>query len=290
MNCLVTGGAGFIGSHLTAALLKRGDSVRVLDNLSTGHQQNIPDGAEFHFGSILAPLEELKSVFNGIDAVFHFAANPSVRASVKDPMETHMTIANGTVNVLEAARAAGVKRFVLASSCSVYGQRQSCFTAEDEQWTPLSPYGVAKACAEHSCCLFSPHFESTTVLRFFNIWGERQAGGFVVPAIRKAKETGELFNLSGFKVCRDFVHVDDAVRATLEASDLPGSFRLLNVGSGRGTLIKDLLTWAKVSGVLYDQLPCDPESCVANTSKFRETLGWVPDGRLKDLYHLLSSP
>lgn len=275
---LVTGGAGFIGSHLVEALLARGDSVRVLDNLSTGKRENVPEGVEFCKADIRCPIGELAGTFNGVETVYHFAANPSVKASVEDPREAHDVIAGGTLNMLLAAREYGVKRFVQASSCAVYGNSARSAAEESDYLWPDSPYGASKAAAELHCRAMAFDFDSVISLRLFNVWGERQEGGSIVPAIRRSKKSGEPLAVYGMLNERDFIHVDDAVNAAVQLSEKHDDiYGEVNIGSGERTQIAWLLQCAGVTCIAGHKRDFDPESCIANTKKLGNLLpGFFP--------------
>ena len=178
VNCLVTGGAGFIGSHIAETLLREGAIVTVLDNLSTGHKSNVDpliiDGLQFVHGSIL-DKKLLDKNFEGMDYIFHQAALPSVSQSIKDPCKSNEVNVNGTLNVLEAARKADVNKFIFASSCAVYGDNSALPLKESEIPSPLSPYAAQKLAGENYCKVYSKVYGlSTTSLRYFNVYGTRQ--------------------------------------------------------------------------------------------------------------------
>jgi UDP-glucose 4-epimerase len=174
---LVTGGAGFIGSHIAAALVQRGDRVRVFDNLSTGHLSNIEgfrDRVEFIEGDLLDALA-ITGAVAGVDCIFHEAALASVPRSVERPLDTHAACVTGTLNLLDAARRAGVRRVVYAASSSAYGDQPYSSKREIDLPAPLSPYAAAKLAAEYYCQAFTATYGLETVaLRYFNVFGPRQ--------------------------------------------------------------------------------------------------------------------
>ncbi|MEC9242197.1 MAG: SDR family oxidoreductase, partial [Gemmatimonadota bacterium] len=240
---LVTGGAGFIGSNIVEVLVEEGASVRVLDNFSTGRRENLAEflGAiELIEGSITNPAT-CASVCEGIDFVLHQAALPSVPRSVADPAASHEACATGTLNMLVAARDAGVKRFVYAGSSSAYGDTPTLPKVESMPTLPRSPYAVAKLMGEQYCRVFSLIFGLETVmLRYFNIFGPRQdpASQYsaVIPLFITKALTGESPTIDGDgEQTRDFTYVQNAVRANLlactaDAGDVSGE--VFNLGCG----------------------------------------------------------
>lgn len=248
----VTGGAGFIGSHLVERLLKDGHKVRVVDNLSTGKIENLPTLINVLPESILNKEMLLREAFDGCDAVFHLAALPSVPRSIADPLATHVANVTGTLNVLLAARDAGVRRVVFSSSSSVYGGR--C-TEDGRQpvglaWLTKSPYAASKFAGEAYCRAFAHSFGLETVcLRYFNVFGPRQDPdspySAVIPRFVRAALRGEPVTIYGDgEQCRDFTYVDNVVHANLLAADAPLDGRgsvTVNVAGGETTTINGLV-------------------------------------------------
>lgn len=233
MTVVVTGGAGFIGSHLVRALLQRGRRVRVVDNFSTGSLDNLPANVELVEGDVNDVADE---AVDGAETVFHLAANPSVSFSVDHPEASYHAAADSTGALLVAsALAKTVKKFVLASSCSVYGD-------PEHPW-PGSPYGVAKLAAEALCQEQLPIGNvSPVILRIFNAYGPGQSekGSFVVPSfVRSAlNDHPMVINDDGLQK-RDFIYIDDVVKALLAAEKAPGGMPI-DVGTGRETSILEL--------------------------------------------------
>jgi nucleoside-diphosphate-sugar epimerase len=237
---LVTGGAGFIGSNLVRALVERGDTVRVLDNFSTGNRDNL-EGLDVHVvEGELRSYERVHNAVRGTEVVFHLGALGSVPRSVQDPLTSSAVNVEGTLNVLLAARDEGVRRVVFSSSTSVYGSTREMPTTESTPPDPLSPYGVAKLAAERYCMSFSRVYESfeTVVLRYFNVFGPRQSPhsqyAAVVPLFIRAIADGTPVTIHGDgEQSRDFTYVGNVVDATLSAGDAPGaSGRAFNIAGG----------------------------------------------------------
>lgn len=226
MNVLVTGGAGFIGTNLVRALLDRGDTVRVLDNFSTGKRENlrdVTDRIEMIEGDVRS-YHIVREAVDGMDVVLHQAALPSVPRSIKDPITTHEVGVNGTLNVLQAARDCRVGRVVFASSSSVYGNTQELPKHERMTPTPLSPYAVSKLAGEHYCQVFFRLYGLETVaLRYFNIFGPRQDPASlysaVIPRFIDAMRSGARPVIFGDgEQSRDFTYVDNVVAANFLAA------------------------------------------------------------------------
>lgn len=245
---LVTGGAGFIGSHIAEALVEQGEHVRVLDNLSTGNAENLShlgDRIELVVGDIV-DSEYVRQAVNGIDTVFHLGALASVPLSVTDPLASHAACATGTLNVLNEARKAGVRRVVYASSSALYGDQPTSAKRETDVPSPLTPYGVAKLAGEHYChAAYHTYGLETVCLRYFNVFGPRQDPqspySAVIPLFITAMLGGKPPIVFGDgRQSRDFTYVKNVVAGNLLAARVPGvAGRSFNVANGRAT---DLLT------------------------------------------------
>jgi len=249
MLTLVTGGAGFIGSHLCDALIAEGHRVRILDNLCAGRLSNLgyPRQVEFIEGDI-RDLESARRAAEGAEVVFHLAALPSVVGSVADPMVCHEVNTTGTLNVLLAARDAGARRVIFASSCAVYGDTQELPIRETTPTRPLSPYAASKLAGEHYCRLFHQLYGLQTVaLRYFNVFGPRQDPrseyAAVVPRFATMILAGEQPTVFGDgKQTRDFVAVQNIVAANLGAAFSPlAPGKIYNVACGERMDLNQLL-------------------------------------------------
>ena len=274
---LVTGGCGFIGSHVCDALLERGDTVRVLDDLSTGHVENLPEGVELTIGDV-ADSELVKHLMRGVDGCFHLAAVASVERSVEAWSETHRINLGGTINVLDAARHAQPgrpARVVYASSAAIYGDNASMPLAETSQPRPLSPYGADKLGSElHARVASLIHSVPTTGFRFFNVYGPRQDPSSpysgVISIFVDRLQRGVPLRIHGDgQQARDFIYVADVVRFLLAGMDEADGASVYNVCTGNATTILQLAqTLAALQGV-----PCNTEPMAPRTGDIRTSLG-----------------
>ena len=289
---LVTGGAGFIGSAIVEELVQRGESVRVIDNLSSGKRVNLEallDKVELIVADI-GGGEAMKRACQEVDFVIHLAALTSVPRSVSDPEATHRVNATGTLGVLMAARDAKVRRLVYAASSSAYGETKTLPKVESMPAAPISPYGVAKYAGELYCQVFSKVYGlETAALRYFNIFGPRQDPYSPYSAVLSRFITAVLKDeppvvYGDGNQSRDFTYVANAVDATLRAAAAPGSMagEVFNVGTGaRHSLNKTLGLLAGISGKKIDTKyegprPGDIRDSQADISKARRGLGYEP--------------
>ncbi|HET6879225.1 MAG TPA: SDR family oxidoreductase [Pirellulales bacterium] len=288
---LVTGGAGFIGSHIATALVDRGDRVRVLDNLSTGHRANVA-----HLGSkielIQADLTDHAAVaraVEGVECVFHQAALASVPRSIEAPLDTNAACVTGTVTLLDAARRAGVRRLIYAGSSSAYGDEPSSPKRETDLPNPISPYGAAKLAAEYYCRAFTATYGlETVVLRYFNVFGPRQdpASPYsaVIPLFITALLAGKRPTVYGDgHQSRDFTYVDNIVHGNLLAADAPAAGgQVVNIANGRATSLLELLRQlnsllkTEVEPIHAPPRPGDIRESMAGISLARKLLGYQP--------------
>ncbi len=258
---LVTGGAGFIGSHIVGELVTKGDQVRVIDNLSTGKRKNLEhlmDEIEFIEGDLRKP-ETAAEVVKGVDYVIHQAALPSVPLSIEDPKGSTENNLNGTLHLLMAARDAGVKRVVYASSCAVYGDSPTLPKKEDFLPAPLSPYAASKLAGEYYCQVFHQIYGLETVcLRYFNIFGPRQDPlseyAAVIPKfITMALGKKPLVVYGDGEQSRDFLFVANVAEANLQACEAEGvAGEQFNVGCGERISLNDLIQ--ELQGIVPDDL------------------------------------
>jgi UDP-glucose 4-epimerase len=244
---LITGGAGFIGSHLCDALIARGDKVRVLDDLSTGHRANLPENAELIVGDIADPAATMRAT-EGVDGCFHLAAIASVERGMHDWLGTHRANLTGTISVFDAIRRQGTKvPVVYASSAAVYGDCKTVPIPETADRRPLSPYGADKyGCELHALCASHVHGIPTVGLRFFNVYGPRQDpkspySGVISIFCERVLNGSPIDILGDGGQTRDFVHVSDVVLALLTSMRLrPADAPVFNVCTGEATSILDL--------------------------------------------------
>ena len=262
---LVTGGAGFIGSNLADELIRRGGRVRIIDNFVTGSRNNLDEiGGDFDF--VEADLNDaaaVRKMLEGVDAVFHQAALPSVPRSVANPAETHQACVNGTFNLLEQCRAAGVKRLVYAASSSAYGDQPILPKVETMRPDPLSPYAAAKLAGEHYCRVFHTVYGMETVaLRYFNVFGPRQDpsshySGVISRFIDAfMKGTTPVIYGDG-EQSRDFTFIANVVDANIKAAASPhAAGEVMNVANGERVTLNEL---AKVLGTITGKSDVRPD-------------------------------
>jgi len=300
----VTGGAGFIGSNLAEHLLNEGYSVVVVDNLSTGREQNLAGwlnraGSQVHFLRVdINETEILRKAFRGVSYVFHQAAIPSVPRSIADPAATQSSNASGTLSVLIAARDAGVKRVVAASSSSVYGDDPSLPKSEDRLGRPLSPYALSKIVTEEYCRLFYKLYGLETVcLRYFNVFGNRQDPksdyAAVIPRFSTRLLAGKPPIIFGDgEQTRDFTFVSNVIDANWKAATQPDvSGKAFNIGCGIQTSLNQLV--GHLNRVLATQIeplyePArlgDVRHSVADITRARMKLGYSPTVSLENGLH-----
>ncbi len=302
MRVLVTGGAGYIGSVVSARLLASGHEVVVVDDLSTGHADAVPPGAQFH----RLGITELDDVLGGwsVDAVIHFAAKSLVGESVADPAKYWRNNVAGTLALLDAMRGAGIGRIVFSSSAATYGDVDASPITEDAPTRPTSPYGASKLAVDLALTDYARAYGMTAVsLRYFNVagalhvdgrsWGERHATEtHLIPlALRAAAGDGTRLGLFGTDyptadgTCiRDYIHVVDLADAHLRALAVgqPGEHHVLNLGSGTGYSVRQVLdTVRAVTGRELpvdeqDRRPGDPAVLVAANARAAQMLGWRP--------------
>jgi UDP-glucose 4-epimerase len=293
---LVTGGGGFIGSNLVRSLLESGDTVKVLDNFSTGNRANLAGLDVEVIEGELRSYERVHNAVRGVEVVFHLGALGSVPRSVQDPLTSSAVNVEGTLNVLLAARDSGVRRVVYSSSTSVYGTSRERPTPESSPADPISPYGVAKLAAERYCVSFSRVYESfeSVVLRYFNVFGPRQSPysqyAAVVPLFIAAIADGRPITIHGDgEQSRDFTYVSNCVAATLAAAEAEdASGRIFNIAGGRPASVNDVAdTIGRILGKDVEKIhqPAragDIRDSWADLTAAREVLGYEPRVSLED--------
>jgi nucleoside-diphosphate-sugar epimerase len=295
---LVTGGAGFIGSHIAASLAESGARVRIIDNLSTGHRENLEEiGGEIDF--IEASLTDdaaTRRALEDVEVVFHEAAIPSVPRSVENPRETHEACTDATFSLLLAARDRRVRRLVYAASSSAYGDQPGLPKTEEMTPNPLSPYAVAKLVGEYYCQVFTRAYRLETVsLRYFNVFGPRQDPGSqysgVISRFINALMSGERPVIFGDgEHSRDFTYIENVVDANLRAAESGGAVgQVINIANGQRITLNELLEVLKsvtgrtgVEAEYRDERVGDVRHSLADITRARELLGYEPRVGLKE--------
>lgn len=280
---VVTGGAGFIGSHLVDALIEKGYTVRVIDNLVAGKKENVNPKAELYQLDI-RHLKDIAPVFQDVDHVFHFAALPRVQFSIDSPLESHDVNVNGTLSVFIAARDAKVKKVVYSASGSAYGEGEVPPFHEELKANPISPYGLHKYVGEHYARIFSLAYGLPTVsLRYFNVYGSRvdPEGPYalVVAKFLEQRKAGVPLTITGDgEQTRDFTHVRDVVRANLLAaeSDNVRKGEVMNIGAGKSVSVNYI---AKLVGGARTYIPArlEPRHSEADHTLATKLIGWKPE-------------
>ena len=279
-KCLVTGGAGFIGSNLVDELVRQGHQVVVIDNLLLGKREYVNTKAKFHKLDI-RDLKKIKPLFKGIDWVFHLAAFPRVQPSIVDPVTSNDINLSGTLNVLVAARDVGVKKFIYSASSSANGNQSKMPLREDMPAHPISPYGLQKYVGELYCRLFSEIYGLPTVcLRYFNVYGPRQAteGAYclVMGIFVRQRLNGKAMTIVGDgKQRRDYTSVFDVVRANILAakSKRVGKGEVMNIGRGHNYSVNELADMIGGPRV-YLSPRIEPKETLADNSLAKRLLGW----------------
>ena len=291
-KAIVTGGAGFIGSHLVDELIKQGVEVTILDNLSTGKKENINPKAEFIECDIFKDTYgDLIFLLNGADTVFHLAAKTTVQESIEKPSLYNNINVVGTLNLLEAAAAMKVKRFIFSSSSSVYGNAKVP-TSEDHPLNPISPYALNKLIGEQYCKLYSEIYNIDTVcLRYFNVYGDRmnnEGYKLVFPIFKEQILNNKPLTINNNgEQRRDFIHVNDVVRANILVAKHSNNFNgdIYNVGNGKNYSINeraDMFGGEKQ----YGNQVIEPFETLAETAKIDLDLNFQPK---KDLRQWIST-
>jgi len=291
-KALVTGGAGFIGSHLVRGLLARGVAVVVLDDLSMGRRENVPPDAEFVQGNVL-DADLLRQALAGVDVVFHLAARVTIRGSMERFVEDAQTNVMGTLSVLQASAHSSARKFVLASSMAVYSDATAPVPLPETYATePISPYGISKLASEKYARLICAAAGIEHVsLRFFNTYGPGQSltpyVGVMTIFINRLLAGQPPVIFGDGEQCRDFVYVGDIVTANLLAMDATTRGQAINVGSGHGTTVNELaaMLCRRINPQIKpDNQPAHPgelRNSIADISRARMILNYAPQGRLE---------
>lgn len=281
-KCLVTGGAGFIGSHLVDKLIESEHQVKIVDNISLGDRDYVNESAEF-FKLDIRNFDRLNKIAEDVDVIFHLAAEPRVPVTMEKPRETHQINVGGTINILEAARRNDVSKVVFSSSAAVYGDQDELPISEDADKNYKSPYGLHKITGEKYMQVYSHTFDLDTVcLRYFNVYGPRKTaeGSYpmVIPIFLKQKREGEPLTIVGDgEQTRDYVHVKDVVRANLKAwQSSISDGEAFNIGSGIQISVNEI---ADIIGGETTHIPEREgeirHSC-SDITKAKQKLDWEP--------------
>lgn len=285
---LVTGGAGFIGSHLVDALVAAGMRVRVIDNFATGRREFVNPAAEL-INADIRDAASISGAFEGVDTVFHFAALPRIPLSIARPVETHMTNVVGTLNVLIAARDSKVRRVVYSGSSSVYGEQDRLPLTETMTPHPMNPYALQKFVGEEYARMFHRLFAMQTLtLRYFGVYGPRMAeeGAYMlaIAAFIRAHREGRALEIHGDgEQTRDFTHVSDVVSANLLAIDCAvADGRAINVGRGENVSVNRIAEMIGGPRVSKPARVGDMRDTLADRGQAERILGWRPKVSIKD--------
>lgn len=285
---VITGGAGFIGSYIANHFARSGDDTQVLDNLCAGKIERLDKLVKLHVDDI-RNQEALKEIFRGADYVFHTAALPRVQYSIEHPEETNEVNIAGTLNVLIAAKDAGVKKVIYSASSSAYGDQDKMPLTEDMPSRPKSPYGLQKYVGELYCRTFSEVYGLPTVsLRYFNVYGPGAdpdgAYALVIGRFLKQKAEGKPLTITGDGLqSRDFTHVRDIARANILAAESAtvGKGEVINIGAGRNITINKIA--ALIGGPVVHVAPrIEPAHTLADNSVAKKLLGWEPTVGIED--------
>jgi UDP-glucose 4-epimerase len=283
-NCLVTGGAGFIGSSIVDLLIENGHTVIVIDNLSTGHLANINTKALFYRCDLNLESQTLiNSYFQNIDYVFHCAALPNVQFSVEYPKESNDANVNCTIKVLTACLQNNIKKIIYSGSSSVYGNATIFPTPEDEKIAPISPYALQKYIGEQYCELYNRMYGiQYVILRYFNVFGERMTNkGAYVSVIshflRAFKNNYTLKITNNGEQKRDFIHVKDIARANIVVmTDEKYNNQVFNIGNGENYSINAIASLFN-KPTKYSETRIEPYETLADITKAKKILGWKPE-------------
>lgn len=285
MKYIVTGGAGFIGSHLVDLLIQERHTVHVIDNFSSGKQENCNEKAKYFELDIsdYSNYEELKSILLGSDGIFHLAAFPRVQESIDHPLQFEKNNTLSTINILKACADSNIKRLVYSASSAAYGDTDKLPSKEEDPINPMSPYGMQKYYGEVACRMFAKIYGIETVsLRYFNVYGERQnlegAYALVMSVFARQRLNGEPLTIRGDgEQRRDFTYVKDIARANILAmtSEKVGNGEVINIGNCDSKSVNQIAQM--IGGPVVNVDPVvEPRETLADNSKARNLLGWSP--------------
>ena len=291
MKCLVTGGAGFIGSNLVNRLVDDGHDVRIIDDLSTGKKENINTKASFNQMDIslkTAP-DYMTMLMKDVDVVFHLAAKARVQPSIDNPIEFNDVNVTGLLNVLKSSVDAGVQRFIYSSSSSVYGNVEQLPTPEGHKLNPMSPYALQKLIGEQYCKLFSELYGlETACLRYFNVYGDGMSleGAYklVIPIFIEQRLNGKPMTIRGDgENRRDFTYVGDVVDANVRCMDYPLELNgdVFNIGNGNNRSVNQLADMIGGDKINIESV-VEPRETLANNSLAKRVLGWETTVKIED--------
>lgn len=285
MKFVVTGGAGFIGSHIVDMLVSQGKEVHVIDNFLTGKRERLNPKAILHKVDI-REFKELHGIFNGSAGIFHTAAQPRMQFSIQEPQLTNDINISGTLNVLLAARDVGVPKVIYSASSSAYGQKHTMPLREDMASCPIVPYAIQKRVGEQYCEMVSKFYNLATVsLRYFNVYGPRQTtdadGPYatVIGIFLGQRQKGLPMSIvPDGKQRRDFTHVTDVARANLLAmeSDKAGKGEIINIGTGKNYSILEVANLIGGPTIFTEPRQGEARETLADNKKAKELLGWEP--------------
>lgn len=291
-KCLVTGGAGFIGSHLTKRLLNDGHKVTVVDDLSEGKWENLPKHPNLKKHKI-SILKNMSPYVKGKDIIFHLAAIPRLQRSVAEPLKTHETNVNGTLNLLLEAKKHKVKKFIFASSSSIYGNSNKTPFKEEMRPDPVVPYSLQKVVAEEYCKMFSDLWGIETIsLRYFSVYGPNMnpdgAYALVIPKFIKEMAKNNAPTIFGNGThSRDFTFISDVVEANILAAKSNLSGEIINIGANRGISINKLvktlnkLMDKNIKSIHKPAVP-EPGKTLTDNKKAEKLLGWKPKVKFEE--------
>ncbi|MQF69493.1 SDR family oxidoreductase [SAR202 cluster bacterium AD-804-J14_MRT_500m] len=299
MRSVVTGGAGFIGSHVVDRLLSEGHEVVVLDNLVTGRTANLAEHSKNPKLTLcqtdISNLEDVKAIMDGVDWVFHLAGRADVVPSIEHPLDYHRSNVDGTINVLEAARLADVRRFIYTASSSCYGIPDLVPTPETAEIRPQYPYALTKSLGEQYALHWNQIYKLPVVsMRLFNVYGPRSRTSGVYGAVFGVFLAQKLNNLPFTVVgdgtqSRDFTFVSDVVEALILAAKSTLENEVLNVGQGSPSTINHLVELLQGKVVYVPKRPGEPDTTHADVSKIKRTLGWEPKVSFEDGVRVMMS-